>query len=82
MLETYGYMAATKTGKHPIVIQIIIEASANGKSVLFVSKNEALNEALKTYLEVEKGGVWISQNSRIKESISFLSVRFTEIQQR
>ncbi|KUG19728.1 hypothetical protein ASZ90_010531 [hydrocarbon metagenome] len=55
VLETYGYMAATKTGKHPIVIQIIIEASANGKSVLFVSKNEALNEALKTYLEVEKG---------------------------
>lgn len=55
VLEAYGYMADAKTGKHPVIIQIIKEASANGKSVLFVSKNEALNEGLKKYLEIEKG---------------------------
>lgn len=55
VLEVYGYMADVKTGKHPIIIQIIKEASANEKSVLFVSKNEALCEGLKRYLEIEKG---------------------------
>jgi len=55
VLEAYRYMAETKTGKHPIILQIIKEASANGKTVLFISKNEALNEGLKAYLEIEKG---------------------------
>jgi len=53
--EAYIYMAEEKSGKHPIIIQIINEAIANEKSVLFVSKNEALNEGLKSYLEIEKG---------------------------
>lgn len=54
-LEAYNYMAHAKTGKHPIIVQIIKEASAIEKSVLFVSKNEALNEGLKRYLEIEMG---------------------------
>jgi hypothetical protein len=55
IIEAYSYMAEKKSGKHPIILQIIKEATASGKSVLFVSKNEALNEALKLYLEIEKG---------------------------
>jgi len=55
LIETYSYMSEKKNGKHPVVLQIIKEAAESGKSVLFVSKNEALNEALKLYLEVEKG---------------------------
>lgn len=55
ILETYAYMEDKKSGKHPVILQIIKEARSLGKSVLFVSKNEALNEALKFYLEVEKG---------------------------
>lgn len=53
VLEVYEYLAQTKTGKHPVIVQIIKEAIAINKSVLFVSKNEALNEGLKKYLEVE-----------------------------
>lgn len=55
ILETYAYMEEKKSGKHPVILQIIKEATSLGKSVLFVAKNEALNEALKLYLEVEKG---------------------------
>jgi putative transposon-encoded protein len=55
IIEAYSYMAEKKSGKHLVILQIIKEAALSGKSVLFVSKNEALNEALKLYLEVEKG---------------------------
>ncbi len=55
IIEAYSYMEEKKSGKHLIILQIIKEATASGKSVLFVSKNEALNEALKNYLEIEKG---------------------------
>jgi hypothetical protein len=55
IIEAYRYMAEKKSGKHPIILQIIKEATTSGKSVLFISKNEALNEALKLYLEIEKG---------------------------
>jgi len=71
VLEAYGYMADTKTGKHPIIIQIIKEAVANEKSVLFVSKNEALNEGLKTYLEIEKE---LSISNLKNQKIDFIPV--------
>ena len=54
LIEIYKYMAEKKTGKHPIIQQIIKEALTNEKSVLFITKNEALNEALKRFLEIEK----------------------------
>ncbi|MDO8873592.1 MAG: DrmE family protein [Methanoregula sp.] len=54
LINIYNYMAEKKTGKHPVILQIIKEAAANEKSVLFITKNEALNEALKRFLEIEK----------------------------
>lgn len=71
LLEAYRYMADKKTGKHPIIIQIIKEALANGKSVLFMSKNDAHNEALKSYLEIEKG---MDINQLKQQRIDFVSV--------
>ncbi len=54
LIDIYKYLAEKKTGKHLIILQIIKEALINKKTVLFITKNEALNEALKKYLKNER----------------------------